>query len=73
MKKVRGTIRKIGIEGGVWALITDDGLQVELIDCPEELKQSGKRAEVEGDRKNADVTIGMLGDAMRVKSYRFID
>jgi hypothetical protein len=71
--KIRGTIRKIGIEGGVWALITDEGKQVELIDCPEELKQNGKRAEVEGNKKNADVTIGMLGDSIRVTSYSFID
>jgi hypothetical protein len=70
---MRGTIRKIGIEGGVWALITDDGKQIELIDAPAELKRSGVRAEVDGDRRNADVSIGMLGDAIRVKSYRILE
>ncbi len=70
---MRGTIRKIGLEGGVWALVTDDGRQVELIDMPEELKKNGARAEVEGDRKGVDVTIGMLGDAIRVKKYKLLD
>jgi hypothetical protein len=70
---MRGTIRKIGIEGGVWALITDDGRQIELIDCPAELKKNGSRAEVKGDRKGTDVTIGMLGDAVRVTSFKLLD
>ncbi len=70
---MRGTIRKIGLEGGVWALITDDGAQIELIDPPSELKKNGVRAEIEGDRKGVDVTIGMLGDAVRVKSFRLLD
>lgn len=70
---MRGTIRKIGLEGGVWALITDDGRQVELIDAPAELKKNGARAEVDGERKGTDVTIGMLGDAIRVTSYRLLD
>ncbi|MBZ0121538.1 MAG: hypothetical protein K8H88_31370 [Sandaracinaceae bacterium] len=70
---MRGTIRKIGIEGGVWALITDDGKQIELIDAPDGLKKNGARAEVEGTRKNADVSIGMLGDAIRVTGWRLVD
>jgi hypothetical protein len=70
---MRGTIRKIGIEGGVWALITDDGRQIELLDAPAELKKNGARAEVEGDRRSFDVTIGMLGDAVRVTRYRLLD
>lgn len=70
---MRGTIRKIGLEGGVWALITDEGRQVELLDAPEALKKNGARAEVEGDRKGADVTLGMLGDAIRVRSFRLLD
>ena len=69
---MRGTIRKIGIEGGVWALVTDEGETIELIDAPAELKQPGVRAEVEGTKKGADVTIGMVGAAIRVTSYRLI-
>lgn len=66
---VSGTVRKIGIEGGVYALITDDGKQIELIDPPAALQKNGARATVVLDRTNADVTIGMIGDAARVKSF----
>jgi len=66
---VRGTVRKIGIEGGVFALITDDGRQIELIDPPAGLQKNGARASVVLDRTGADVTIGMVGDAARVKSF----
>jgi len=70
MSKLRGTVRKLGLEGGVWALVTDEGQTVELVDPPADLASDGKRAEVEADRTNADVTIGMVGDAVRVKSWR---
>jgi hypothetical protein len=69
---VRGTIRKIGIEGGIYALITDEGKQIELIDPPAELQKNGTKAEVVLDRKNAEVTIGMIGDAGRVKSFKLV-
>ena len=67
---MRGIVRKIGLEGGVWALVTDDGTVVELIDAPAELLVDGVRADVEGTQQNADVTIGMVGAAMRVTRYK---
>jgi len=70
---MRGTIRNIGVEGGVWALVTDDGQTVELIDPPRELRSDGVRASIVADRKNADVSIGMLGDAVRVESFEILD
>ena len=68
-----GTIRRIGIGGGVWALVTDAGAQVELIDPPAALKQDGARAEIvpDGDRP-VDVSIGMLGRAVRVRSFTIL-
>jgi hypothetical protein len=69
---VRGIVRKIGLEGGVWALVMDDGSVVELIDAPAELLVDGLRAEVEGTKKNADVTIGMVGNAIRVTRFKRI-
>ncbi len=70
---MKGTIRKIGIEGGVWALITDAGEQIELIDPPDELKQNGARAEIGADAERVDVSIGMLGRAVRVKTWSLLD
>ena len=72
MRALRGTVRKIGLEGGVWALVTEDGKTIELIDPPKGLCQDGLRAEVEVDRTSADVTIGMLGDAAHVKRFKAI-
>ncbi|MBX3247560.1 MAG: hypothetical protein KF901_10325 [Myxococcales bacterium] len=71
---MRGTIRKLGIEGGLWALVTDAGETVELLDAPEALRRDGLRAEVEGARDaGAEVTIGMVGDVIRVTGWRPID
>lgn len=70
---MRGTIRKLGLEGGVWALVTDEGATVELIDAPEALRRDGARAEIVADRTNADVTVGMVGDAVRVRSFELLD
>ena len=70
MGTMRGTVRKLGVEGGVWALITDDGTTIELLDAPADLCEDGSRFEVEGDRSGADVSIGMVGDAVRVKSFK---
>lgn len=69
-RKVEGTIRMLGIEGGVWALVTDGGETIELLDAPAALLQNGARAEVELDRKSADVTIGMTGASGRVRSFK---
>jgi hypothetical protein len=69
-KTVRGTVRKLGLEGGLWALVTDAGEQYELVDAPAELLRDGSRAEVTGESPGADVSIGMIGGSLRVKSYR---
>jgi hypothetical protein len=71
-RKAEGTVRKLGIEGGVWALVTDDGETIELIDAPADLQKNGARAEVELDGEGADVTIGMTGASGRVRSHRIL-
>lgn len=70
---ITGTVRKIGIEGGVYALVTDEGASVELIDPPPALRRDGVRAEIvpDGDRP-VDVSIGMLGRAVRVKRFTLL-
>ena len=67
-----GTIRKLGLEGGLWALITDDGATVELIDPPEGLCRDGARARVEINRDEAEVSVGMVGDAGRVIAFELL-
>jgi len=69
---VEGTIRKLGLEGGLWALITDDGRTVELLDPPKALRKDGLRARIRGSREGAEVTVGMVGDAMSVDDYELL-
>jgi hypothetical protein len=70
---MRGTVKMLGLEGGVWALVTDDGQTIELIDPPAGLCQNGKRVEVVADdKRKPDVTVGMVGDAVRVKSFKIL-
>ena len=71
-RRVTGTIRKLGIEGGVWALVTDGGETIALIAAPDALRENGRRAEVELDREGAEVTIGMTGAAGRVRSHKLL-
>lgn len=71
-RKAQGTVRKLGIEGGVWALVTDEGETIELIEAPDALKKNGARAEVELESEGAEVTIGMTGAAGRVRSHRIL-
>lgn len=66
---VRGTVRKLGLEGGLWALVTDAGETWELLEAPAELKSNGLRAEVELSHRGADVTIGMVGKSGRVRRF----
>lgn len=54
-------------------MITDDGKTVELIDPPSELQKNGARAEVEGSTESAEVSIGMVGDAIRVTGFKILD
>jgi len=70
MATLRGTVRKLGLEGGLWAVVTEEGQSVELIDPPADLQKDGQRVEIEADRSGADVTVGMVGDAVRVKSFK---
>jgi len=72
MAEHTGTIRKLGLEGGLWALITDDGRSIELVDPPAALKKDGQRAKIRGTRSGAEVTIGMVGDAMEVEGFELL-
>ena len=66
---VRGTVRKLGLEGGLWALVTEGGESWELLEAPAELKVNGLRAEVDLTRRGAEATIGMVGNAGRVQRW----
>lgn len=72
VRTLRGTVRRLGLEGGLWALVTDDGTTVELVDMPGDLKRDGARAEVSGDAEAAEVSVGMVGPTLQVRSFRWL-
>lgn len=69
---IEGTVRRIGLEGGVFALVTDEGTSYELLDPPAELMRDGVRAKVRLDVRGADVSIGMIGQAGRVVRFELL-
>lgn len=69
MAKIRGKVRRVGLEGGLWALYGDDGQQYHLVDAPEGLKTEGLRVEIEGEVPSG-ASIGMVGSILKVRSYR---
>ncbi len=66
-----GVVKQISLEGGLLALVTDTGETFELLDPPSALRP-GVRAKVELDTRGADVSIGMVGQAARVRSYEVL-
>lgn len=66
-----GTIRKLGIEGGLWALIGDDGQQYHLVEAPAGIKEDGIRVEVVGEEPKG-ASIGMVGSMLKVSSFNKI-
>lgn len=72
MPRYTGTVRNLALEGSLWALVTDDGRSIELIDAPSALRRDGARAAVQGERSGAEVTIGMIGDAIRVERFELL-
>jgi hypothetical protein len=64
-----GTIRKLGLEGGVWALIGDDGQQYHLVDAPAAIRKDGLRVEIEGEVAGG-ASIAMIGSMLRVRTFK---
>ena len=65
---VVGTIQKVGLEGGLLALITESGESYELLGATSDLKP-GMHVEAVLETRGADVSIGMIGKSARVKSF----
>jgi len=67
--KVKGVIRKLGVEGGLWALIGENGVQYHLVSAPAEVRQDGLRVEVEGHEPSG-ASIAMIGSMLEVRSFK---
>lgn len=70
-RQVVGTIQKVGLEGGLLALITEAGESYELLGASADLKP-GMRVEAVLESRGADASIGMIGHAAHVKRFRVL-
>lgn len=73
MSKFIGTIEKTDVEGGAWLLRSDQGVVYQLQGGAADLRQEGRRVELEGQIAEASFGIAMMGDVLEVKSHRFLD
>ena len=71
MAKLKGTIQRSDLEGGMWLLDADDGKQYQLTGETKGL-QSGKRAEVEGKVESQQMGFGMGGAILAVRHFKLL-
>lgn len=67
--KLKGTIRRSGLEGGLWMLETDRGEQYQLMGKLDGAKD-GIQVEVEGKVDKGAFGIGMSGPTLDVTSWK---
>lgn len=67
--RIQGTVRRASLEGGLWILTASDGTTYQLRDAPAALCQDGLAVEVTGEIDDGAVSIGMMGETLRVKKF----
>jgi hypothetical protein len=72
MAKMRGTIRKSDLEGGVYQLVGDDGTTYEVEGSDPLLSKDGARVEVDGSVDRGAMSFTMTGPRLKVKSVRVV-
>ncbi len=69
---ITGTIEKIDIGTGTWALVTDTGEKYELYESPSELQNPQLKVKVEGKIRDDIMTLAMIGPVLEVQSFEII-
>jgi len=70
MGKLRGTIRKSDLEGGVYQLVADDGTIYELEGNDPLLRKEGTKVEIDGSVDKNALSFSMTGPRVKVKSVK---
>ena len=71
MAKLKGTIERSDLEGGMWLLKADDGESYQLSGHTKGL-ENGKRAELDGQVERNQMSFGMGGTIFTVRSVKLI-
>jgi len=69
---VTGTIEKINMGPGTWALKSDEGKTYEIYQPPSELLQAGQKVKVNGQVRDDVMTMAMIGPVLEVKSFEVL-
>jgi hypothetical protein len=72
MSKLRGTIRKSDLEGGVWQLVAEDGEIYEVEGGDPLLQKEGARVEVDGTIDKQAMSFSMSGPRLKVKTIKAV-
>ena len=67
-----GRVIRSDLEGGAWTLITDQGVVYQLNGGGPDLLVDDVRAEVRGTLATGQMGIAMVGEVLKVKSYRIL-
>ncbi len=68
--KLTGTVSLRDVEGGVWVLEGEDGRTYQIVGGDRQLRQHGRRMEIEGEVDPAALSFAMVGPVLKVKKYR---
>ena len=71
MAKLKGTIQRSDLEGGMWVLEADNGEQYQLAGATKGL-EAGKRAEIDGQVERNQMSFGMGGAIFTVRSVKLL-
>jgi hypothetical protein len=72
MAKMRGTIRKSDLEGGVYQFVAEDGTIYEVEGTDPLLQKEGAELEVDGNVDRQALSFTMTGPRLKVKSVRSV-
>ena len=70
MAKLRGTIRRSDLEGGVYQLHAEDGTIYEVEGSDPLLSKEGAQVEVDGSVDRNAMSFSMTGPRLKVKSVK---
>lgn len=64
--KLKGTVRRSAIEGGLWVFEAEGGKRYQLAGAPDDVLKDGATLEIEGDIDRTAVSFGMSGPIFKV-------
>ncbi|MGB3239192.1 MAG: DUF5818 domain-containing protein [Geitlerinemataceae cyanobacterium] len=70
--KVEGSIGRIEMGTGTWALNGKDGTTYELKDAPTELQKEGLKVRIEGTIRDDVMTLAAIGPVLEVTDFQVL-